>query len=190
MDYKETKFVVEPLKRWFPSNWKVYSTKHSSGEKGWDLVATRHNLELFIEAKWFSRKSKFAALFVSLIGAPTTNRQNPHMSRKTRSWSNRLCWAIGTDYDSDHFFQLLFDYLSRNPEFYGGYGDYSRMKYVYFVNKNKVHRVLWEQLLACSKRYLEEVKKQDLPSPDSIEGSKQRRPIAEKIAKSFAPSFF
>lgn len=46
---KEEKFVVKPLLKWFrrqDAKWELRVPKHGTSETGWDIEATRKNLDL------------------------------------------------------------------------------------------------------------------------------------------------
>ncbi len=154
---KEEKYVVRPIVRWLRSeraHWKVRTPRHGTSERGWDIEARRKNQDLLIEAKYID--GPFLSSFSGLVAAPLASRAQHFMRRKTRSWSYRVCWAIGTSYSENHLYQALFDYLVRNPKFWQHYYKDLRLKYVFFVRRNLVARVRFEDLITVARTYAKE----------------------------------
>ena len=151
---KEEKFVVNPLVRWFKrqgADWKLYKPRYGTAATGWDIEAQRKNQDLLIEAKYID--GPFLASIGGLVIAPLANRPQHLIKRKYRSWSYGVCWAIGTNYAQRNIYQLLFDYFVRNLSFWEHYTHDLRLKYVFFVQGQKVARVPFEKLLSAASRY-------------------------------------
>ncbi len=150
----EDRYVVRPLIRWFKrqrAQWKVKTPNYSTSAKGWDIEARRKNSDLLIEAKYIG--GAFAPSFAALAAAPLVNRPSRFMQRKYRGWASRVCWAIGTNYSEPHLYQILLDYLSRNPRFWTYYVQTLRLKYVFFVRDGRVARARFNSILSIAKRY-------------------------------------
>jgi hypothetical protein len=151
---KEGKYVVNPLVRWFrrqEARWALKTPRHGTSERGWDIEARRKNQDLLIEAKYID--GPFLSSFSGLVAAPLANRTQHFMRRKTQSWSYQVCWAIGSPYSENHLYQILLDYLARNPKFWGHYQKDLRIKYVFFVRRNSVARVRFSDLIEVARTY-------------------------------------
>src|SRR3989339_19291 len=99
----EAKFVVNPLQKYFLNpkrSGAKWNTKHKpkfeSSATGWDLQMERKNQVLLIEAKYI--RGPFASAFAGLVIAPLSNRPEKMRSKKKKSWSSVICWAIGSSY--------------------------------------------------------------------------------------------
>lgn len=154
---KEDELVVKPLKKWFESrkaNWTVRVPDYPTSATGWDLEVQRKNQDLLIEAKYIN--GPFASSIAGLTCAVLFNRPQKLLKRKYRSWNHGICWAVGTSYKGD-IHQPLFDYLSRNLKFWVYYGKYFKMKYVFFIQDEKVIKVPWSKLVSAVKEYASSV---------------------------------
>lgn len=151
---KEEKFVVDPLVRWFKRQdaaWEIYRPKFGTAATGWDIEARRNKMDLLIEAKYIDRA--FLSSFTGLVTASLAKRRQHFMVTKYRSWCYCVCWAIGTSYASRNIFQILFDYIARNPQFWRHYAEDVRMKYLYFVRGKEVTRVPFLKMLHLAELY-------------------------------------
>ena len=151
---KEVKFVVNPLINWFKkqkANWKLYKPNFGIAATGWDIEAQRKNQDLLIEAKYID--GPFLSSLNGLVTAPLVNRPQHLLKKKYRSWSYRICWAIGASYKSRNIYQLLFDYFSRNLIFWRHYEKDLRVKYIFFVNEGKVAKIKFSKFLNMAKAY-------------------------------------
>lgn len=172
----EAKFVVNPLEKYFldiKRSGAKWSTKHKpkfeSSATGWDLQMERKNQVLLFEAKYI--RGPFASAFAGLVIAPLTNKTEKMRSKKKKSWSSVVCWAIGSSYKKNAIFQILFDYLARNPVFWESYSKILKVKYIYFVSNNKVSKIRFEKIIKLAMQY-----KPCLGRP-----LKERKLIAEKL---------
>lgn len=151
---KEERFVVNPLIRWFKRQnaaWQVYKPSYGSSATGWDIEARRKHQDLLIEAKYVD--GPFLASFTGLVTASLANRPQHFMARKYRSWCHNVCWAIGANYEQRNLFQILFDYIGRNPMFWRHYAEDVRMKYIFFVSGGKVMRITFATFLKLADQY-------------------------------------
>ena len=85
--------------------------------------------------------------------APLANRPQHSMSRKYRGWSYGICWAMSASYAQSNIYQLLFDYLIRNLNFWKHYAKDLRMEYIFFVKDGRVARVSFSKILVLAKSY-------------------------------------
>jgi hypothetical protein len=168
---REDQFVVTPLIDWFKKQkpkWGLHKPAYASHARGWDIEAKRDNEYLVIEAKCISASS--ISSFAGLVAAPLAKRDN-HW--RGPSW---CCWAIGikpqVERDRRHVYQIFFDYMARNPTFWGHYGKDLRMKYIFFVQAGGVTSILFTEFLRKTKLY-----------SDRAQGKtvKARRRIAEEV---------
>ena len=156
----EYELVVKPLTRWFKiqrANWIVKIPTYHTAATGWDLEARRKNQDLLIEAKYI--KGAFINSFAGLVCSVLSNRPQKFMKTKYRGWSHGVCWAIGSAYKSRSVLQILLDYLARNLKFWKFYGKFFKMKYVFFVDRNKITKVPWSKLLVAADKYKKLVQK-------------------------------
>ncbi len=174
----ETKFVVNPLEKYFldfKRSGAKWSTKHKpkfeSSATGWDLQMGRKNQVLLFEAKYI--KGSFASAFAGLVIAPLTNKTEKMKSKKKKSWSSVICWAIGYSYKNG-VYQILLDYLARNLEFWKQYSKILKVKYIYFVDNQKVAQIRFGKIINIATQY-------KLSSLD--ESLNERRLIAKNLLK-------
>jgi hypothetical protein len=159
---REEKYVVRPLLRWFRGQrapWSLRTPRHGTSERGWDIEARRKNQDLLTEAKYID--GPFLSSFSGLVAAPLARRTQHFMSRKARSWSYAMCWAIGASHPENHVYQILLDYLARNLKFWDHYRKDLRLKYVFFLRRNLVARARFSDLLGVARRYAEETATND-----------------------------
>lgn len=159
---KEEKYVVKPIVRWFRrqrAHWTIRTPRHGTSERGWDIEARRKNQDLLIEAKYID--GPFLSSFSGLVAAPLASRVQHFMRRKGRSWSYRTCWAIGAHYSENRLYQVLLDYLVRNPKFWKHYYKDLRLKYVFFVRRNSVARLRFRELLIAARAYASDTARND-----------------------------
>ena len=184
---KEERFVVNPLERYFldpKRSGAKWVTKHrpsfGSSATGWDLQMERKNQVLLIEAKYI--RGTFASALAGLVIAPLTNKTEKMKSRKKRSWSSVICWAIGCGYvrgqrnlkyKMSGIYQILFDCLIRNLEFWECYSKILKVKYIYFVDSQKVARISFDKIISMATQY-------KLSSGKSLH---EKRLIAEDLLK-------
>ena len=169
----EKEYVLEPLKNWFQrqkAKWQLMEPKNDRYETGWDLEARRKNEDLLIEAKFINRS--FLSSFTALVTAPLAKRPQRFMKKKYRSWSHGICWAIGTRYQLQNIYQILFDYFARNLIFWRHYGQDLHMKYIFFVKDNKVAKILFDDMLEKASIYERKTKDKALT---------EKRKIAEEL---------
>lgn len=155
---QEEKFVVDPLVRWFKNQrvqWRIHRPAYATSATGWDIEVRRKNLDLLIEAKYIS--GPFLSSFTGLVTAPLAKRRQQLMVRKYRSRSYGVCWAIGAEYAMRNIYQILLDYLARNPVFWKHYSKDLRMMYVFFVENGKVTRIQFTTLLRLAEQYSKQV---------------------------------
>lgn len=177
---KEEEYVVNPLIRWFKrqdAQWQIYKPAFGTAATGWDIEARRNKLDLLIEAKYID--GAFLASFTGLVTASLAKRPQHFMRSKYRSWCAYVCWAIGTNYTSRNVFQILFDYIARNPQFWRHYAEDVRMKYVFFVQDDQVARVPFLALLRQAELYAQRAVGKSLA---------ERRQIAGTLMSKFRPS--
>lgn len=165
---KETKFVVNPLKKFLQSRgrsgarWKVkHQPRHETAETGWDLQVEHKNKVLLIEAKYIQGPS--AAAIAGLTVAPLVYR--PEKMKNKNFYRSRyfcICWAIGCGYrvgkrDQKHemggIYQVLLDCLILNLNFWKQYSKILRVKYIYFVNNQKVAKISFNKVINLATRY-------------------------------------
>ena len=156
----ETKFVVNPLEKYF-LDFKRSGAKWNTKNKprfersatGWDLQMERKNQVLLFEAKYI--KGPFASAFAGLLIAPLSNRPEKMKSKKNRSWSSVICWAIGCGYKNgmSALYQILLDYLARNLEFWECYYKTLKVKYIYFVDNKKIAKIRFDKLIQIATEY-------------------------------------
>ncbi len=149
----EDRFVVNPLIRWFKeqkADWTIRKPSQGTYATGWDIEATRKNQDLLIEAKYIAGPA--LSSFAGLVTAPLAKRAQRGMVRKYRSWCHGVCWAIGIN-PPRNIFQILFDYIARNPKFWKHYGEDLRMKYIFFVRDGDVTRIPFTAFLRITKLY-------------------------------------
>jgi len=158
----EKKLVVNPLKKYFltksrsGAKWMVKGEPRTpTAATGWDLQVVRHNQVLLIEAKYLSRS--FISSFAGLVISPLPNRPEKMKSKKRKSWSSVVCWAIGSGYKKRNIYQVIFDYFARNIKFWLVYSKVLKVKYIFFVFDKKVAQVSFEQMLKRSMSYKKEV---------------------------------
>ncbi|OGY99277.1 MAG: hypothetical protein A2945_04875 [Candidatus Liptonbacteria bacterium RIFCSPLOWO2_01_FULL_52_25] len=184
---KEEKFVVNPLEKYFldpkrsGARWTIkHRPGYGTSATGYDLQVERKNQVLLIEAKYI--RGSFAAALAGLVIAPLTSKQEKMKSKKKKSWSAVVCWAIGCGYQRggrakkykmSGIYQILFDCLGRNLKFWECYSDLLRVKYVFFVDGNKVGKISFYKIINFAKRYKSSMDK----------SLHQRRTEAEKLAK-------
>ena len=135
---------------------------------------------LLIEAKYI--RGPFASALAGLVIAPLTNKTEKMKSRKKRSWSSVICWAIGCGYIGGQrnlkykmsgIYQILFDCLARNLEFWECYSKTLKVKYIFFVDNRKVAKISFNKIVNLAERY-------KLSSHKSLH---ERRLIAEDLLK-------
>jgi hypothetical protein len=158
----EEKFVVNQLVEYFedrtrcPAKWHIkHRPKHGKSATGWDLQVERKNQVLLIEAKYITRS--FASAISGLILAPLCHRPEKMKRALYRSWSARICWAIGCGYKNEKhrkgFFQILFDYIARNLSFWNSYAEILGVKYVFFIDGSKVAKIRFQEMVKLVGRY-------------------------------------
>jgi len=181
----EEKFVVNPLEKYFLDSKRSgakWTIKHRPGygtsATGWDLQAERKNQVLLIEAKYI--RGPFAAALAGLVIAPLTSKREKMKSGKKKSWSAVVCWAIGCGYQRGErakkykmsgIYQILFDCLARNLEFWECYSKLLKVKYIFFVDNNKVGKISFSKIISLVEQYRSSV---DKPL-------QERRLLAEKL---------
>jgi hypothetical protein len=158
---KEEKFVVNPLEKYFKefkrsgAKWKIKDKSKGRSEKGWDLQVERKNQVLLIEAK--HRRGPFASILAGLTAAPLTNRPEKMKRNLYRSWAARVCWAIGRGTRDKHNmslnYQNLFDYFARNLKFWRCYSKILKVKYIFFVDNEKVAKIGFVKMVNLAERY-------------------------------------
>ena len=161
---KEERFVVNPLEKYFldtnrsGAKWVIkHRPKFGSSATGWDLQVERKNQVLLFEAKYI--QGSFASAFGGLVISPLTNKTEKMKSGKKRSWSSVVCWAIGCGYEKNQIdkmngiYQILLDYLTRNLEFYKCYSKTLKVKYIFFVNNQKVAKISFDKIIGIATRY-------------------------------------
>jgi len=187
---KEERFVVNPLERYFldpKRSGAKWVTKHrpsfGSSATGWDLQMERKNQVLLIEAKYI--RGTFASALAGLVIAPLTNKTEKMKSRKKRSWSSVICWAIGCGYvrgqrnlkyKMSGIYQILFDCLARNLEFWKCYSKTFKVRYIFFVDNEKVAKISFNNILNRAGQY----------KSSSNKSLHERRLIAEKLLRNLS----
>lgn len=163
----ETKFVVNPLEKYFldykrsGAKWKTkHKPKFESSATGWDLQMERKNKVLLIEAKYI--RGPFASALAGLVIAPLTNKTEKMKSTKKRSWSSVVCWAIGCGYNKggrdkkykmSGIYQILLDCFARNLEFWECYSKMLKVKYIYFIDNQKVAKISFDKIIIIARKY-------------------------------------
>ena len=154
---KEEKFVVNPLEKYFldfnrsGAKWNTKNRpKFGSSATGWDLQMERKNQVLLIEAKYIQGPA--ASAFAGLVIAPLSKRPEKMKSERKKSWCATICWAIGCKYKSG-IYQILFDYLARNLDFWKCYSSTLKVKYIYFIDNQKVAKISFDEIINLAKRY-------------------------------------
>ncbi|MCX6754026.1 MAG: hypothetical protein NTV03_03160 [Candidatus Nomurabacteria bacterium] len=153
----EAKFVVNLLEKYFldtersGAKWRTKNKpKYESSATGWDLQMERKNQVLLIEAKYI--RGPFASAFAGLIIAPLSNRLETMKSKKKKSWCSTICWAIGCNY-KEGVYQILLDYLSRNLEFWECYSKTLKVKYIFFIDNQKVAQIRFNKIINLATKY-------------------------------------
>ena len=183
----EEKFVVNPLEKYFldskrsGAKWKIKDRpRYGKGATGWDLQIERKNQVLLFEAKYI--RGPFASALAGLVIAPLTNKTEKMKSKKKKSLSSVICWAIGCGYKGGErnlkykmsgVYQILFDCLVRNLEFWGCYSKILKVKYIYFVDNQKVAKISFNKIINLAIEY-------QLPSSKSLH---ERRLKSEDLLK-------
>src|SRR3989344_112310 len=146
---KEEKCVVNPLETYFldhkrsGAKWRTKDKpRYGTSATGWDLQVERKNQVLLIEAKYI--QGPFASSFAGLVIAPLSNRPEKMRSKRKKSWSSVICWAIGSSYKKNAIYQILLDYLTRNSEFWKCYSKILKVKYIYFIDNKKVANIRFD----------------------------------------------
>ena len=186
----EAKFVVNPLEKYFldprrsGARWIIkHKPKFESSATGWDLQVERKNQVLLFEAKYI--RGPFASALAGLVIAPLTNKTEKMKSGKKKSWSSVICWAIGCGYNGSErnlkykmsgVYQILFDYLARNLEFWGCYSKILKVKYIYFIDNQKVAKISFDKIIHFTARY----------KSSSNKSLHERRLIAEKLLRNLS----
>ncbi len=153
---KERELVVRPLKGWIrkrPGSWELWSPKHETSERGWDIEARSSSEYWVIEAKYTDGPS--VGWFGGLIMAPLVKR-DLHLSKaKEGRLQPSVCWAIGMSQDRmSAVFQKILDYLCARPDFWEMYGKWLRVKRVFFVVEGtRVLCISYKGLLRAAARY-------------------------------------
>lgn len=174
---KEEEYVIKPLIQWFrkqKTKWELYNPKYGTSATGWDLEARRKNQDLLIEAKFID--GPFLSSFAGLVTAPLSNRPQHFMKKKYRSWCHDICWAIGAAVQKRNIYQILLDYLARNPIFWKHYCKDLRLKYIFFVRDGKVAKVPFKHFLDIAALYEKKANGKVL---------KEKRTIAEELMKKY-----
>jgi hypothetical protein len=149
---REYRFVVSPLVDWLTAQkpgWIVHQPKYHTAARGWDIEAWREDDYLLIEAKFISGPA--IASLAGLVAAP--------LAMRVRQWKDAgwYCWAIGIKPQIEgrgrHVYQIFFDYMARNSDFWKHYGDDLRMRYIFFVQEGKVTRIPFTDFLDMTKMY-------------------------------------
>ena len=178
---QEEKFVVNPLEKYFLSKkrsgakWIIkHRPQYGTSETGWDLQVERKNQVLFIEAKYI--RGPFASALAGLVIAPLTNKQEKMKSGKRKSWSAVVCWAIGFGYKRKKYtmsriYQILFDYLARNLEFWRCYTRTLKVEYVFFVDNGKIAKIGFSKIINLAAQY----------KPAASKSLSERRIMAGKL---------
>ena len=161
---KEEKFVVNPLVKYFKNysrsraNWNITDRpQYGTSATGWDLQMERKNEVLLIEAKYI--QGPFASALAGLTIAPLVNRPEKMKRNLYRSWSATVCWAIGCGYERTYkykmngVYQILFDCIARNIKFWEHYSKLLNVKYIFFVDNQRVAKINFNKMITLSKRY-------------------------------------
>jgi hypothetical protein len=164
---KEEEFVVNPLEAYFLDSkrsgakwWVKHRPDFGRSATGWDLQVERHNQVLLIEAKWI--RGPFAAALAGLTIAPLTKKEEKMKSKKRNSRYAVVCWAIGCGYQKAErakkykmsgMYQILFDCLARNLEFWDSYSNLLKVKYIFFVDNKKIGKISFSKILNLAEKY-------------------------------------
>jgi hypothetical protein len=171
---REYQLVVSPLINWLQAQkpgWIVHHPKYHTSARGWDIEAWRENEYLLIEAKYIAASS--ISSFSGLVSAP--------LAMRAQHWNDPswCCWAVGIKPQIEnrgrHVYQIFFDYLARNVEFWKHYSEDLRMKYIFFVQEGDVTMVSFSDFLDMTKLYSDRT---DKKTP-----CKARRQIAEDLLR-------
>jgi len=184
---KEEKFVVNPLEKYFldsersGAKWNTKNRpKFGSSATGWDLQMERKNQVLLVEAKYI--QGPFASALAGLTIAPLTNKTEKMKGKKKKSWCSVVCWAIGCGYKGGKrdkkykmsgIYQILLDCLIRNLKFWECYSKIFKVKYIYFIDNQKVAKISFDKIIYLAKKYKFSLEK-SLP---------ERRLVAENLLK-------
>ena len=174
---KEEEFVVNPLEKYFSdkkrsgAKWHIlHRPSFGTAATGWDLQVERHNQVLLIEAKYI--RGPFAASLAGLVTSPLSSRPE-NRQKLYRTWSAVCCWAIGSGYPTVEKYrlrnvhQILLDYFSRNIEFWRCYSRTLKVKYIFFVDNERVAKLRFETLIDVACEYKLEVGKAVRATPDA-----------------------
>ena len=156
---KEEKAVVDPLVKYFcdpkrsGATWHIKHRPKGKSATGTDLHVARKNgnLDLLVEAKHI--KGAFAASMSGLVLSPLVRKHNP-LPR-----NGFYCWAIGCGYSGGwdympRMVQCLCDYFARNPKFWPYYSKLLRVKYIFFVDRQKkVAKISFVRMLRLIKTH-------------------------------------
>jgi hypothetical protein len=74
-------------------------------------------------------------------------------SAKKKSWSAVACWAIGCGYQKGRIYQILFDCLVRNVDFWESYSKLLKVKYIFFVDDQRVAKISFSRILSLTEKY-------------------------------------
>lgn len=163
----EKKLVVNPLKRYFlnpgrsGARWHIKDEpRFETAATGWDLQVERKNQVLLIEAKYI--QGPFVAALAGLVIAPLTNKKEKMKSGKKQSWSSVVCWAVGCSYEKGEkdkkykmggIYQRILDYFARNLAFWAAYSRTLKVKYIFLVDKKKVAKIRFDQIIELAVSY-------------------------------------
>jgi hypothetical protein len=150
---REYQLVVTPLIDWLDRQklgWIFHHPKHPTSARGWDIEAWREGEYLLIEAKYIAASS--ISSFSGLVSAP--------LAARARHWNDPgwcCCWAVGikpqVEHRGRHVYQIFFDYMARNAEFWKHYGEDLRMRYIFFVQESGVTMIPFTDFLEMTNLY-------------------------------------
>jgi len=181
----EEKCVVNPLEKYLfdfkrsGAKWKLKNKPaYGISATGWDLQVERKNEVLLIEAKYI--RGPFTSAFAGLVISPLSYRPEKMKYKNLyRSKYSTICWAIGVGYNKvDEYkmrdiYQILFDYISRNVNFWKYYSKILKVKYIFFVNNNgKVAKISFTKMIQIAENYKKLAEQKQL---------NERRNIAQKL---------
>lgn len=183
-------FVKASLKSFFDyrsknglGKWNSDKSTKATSQTGWDLVFSRKNEVLYIEAK--GGEGPFDSKFVSAIGA-VLMRRGKEVQCKNKSAqlkAARYCVAFSSDRKIKYDLIRAFLYKLLQPGCLDNWKllQKANAKYVYFVNDDgAVLELSWEKVVALTNRYNLILQKKGIELKSS-NNDKRLLPIIENI---------
>jgi hypothetical protein len=143
------------------AKWVNRKTTKPKSETGWDLVYSRKNMVLYIEAKGI--EGQFDGPFISSIGAIMMRRGQEVLSkRNTPRWCENYCLAFNSDRKNKYdliralFYKLTAPDCLKNWDLIKKAG----AKYLFLIrNDKKVLKLRWDDVTKLANEFTKEQEK-------------------------------